>query len=181
LPKTKVTGEPKDGYLVRIELDEQSDRLVANAKIREYINPDTSSLKVKDRVKAVIYKSTNLGYSCIINGQFDGLLYRDESFSLKVGDEKTLFIKNIREDGKLDLIIDKDEKLDEQKEIVLKKLRAKMGYLPFTYKSDSDEISRYFGISKKAFKRVLTELIEDKKIELKDDGIYKYRQDAKEN
>jgi predicted RNA-binding protein (virulence factor B family) len=43
--------------------------------------------------------------------------------------------------------------------------------LPFTYKSDADDIKKVFGMSKKNFKRTLTELIEEKKIELLDSSI----------
>ena len=50
-------------------------------------------------------------------------------------------------------------------------LKEADGTLPFTYKSDADEIKKVFGMSKKNFKRTLTELIEAKKIQLLDDAI----------
>ena len=50
-------------------------------------------------------------------------------------------------------------------------LKEADGTLPFTYKSDADEIKKTFEMSKKNFKRTLTELIESKKIELLEDSI----------
>lgn len=50
-------------------------------------------------------------------------------------------------------------------------LKEGEGTLPFTYKSDADEIKKTFEMSKKNFKRTLTELIESKKIQLTDDSI----------
>jgi uncharacterized membrane protein len=44
-----------------------------------------------------------------------------------------------------------------------------VGY--FTYKSDAEDIKKKFGLSKKNFKRTLTELIESKKIVLLDSSI----------
>ncbi|MCB4780327.1 MAG: hypothetical protein LGB62_03845 [Sulfurovum sp.] len=43
--------------------------------------------------------------------------------------------------------------------------------MPFTYKSDAEEIAKVFGLSKKNFKRTLTALIEAEKIELLEDAI----------
>jgi predicted RNA-binding protein (virulence factor B family) len=54
---------------------------------------------------------------------------------------------------------------------VLQLLKEADGSLPFTYKSDADDIKKVFGMSKKNFKRTLTELIEKKKIELLSNSI----------
>jgi len=53
----------------------------------------------------------------------------------------------------------------------MQKLRDAGGEMPFTYKSDAEEIKKVFGLSKKNYKRTLTELIEAKKIVLLDSAI----------
>ena len=80
----------------------------------------------------------------------------------------------MRKDYKLDLSlqpIGKQAKISEAEGIILQLLKEADGTLPFTYKSDADEIKKVFGMSKKNFKRTLTELIEAKKIQLLDDAI----------
>ena len=54
---------------------------------------------------------------------------------------------------------------------ILQLLKEANGTIPFTYKSDAEEIKKIFGMSKKNFKRTLTELIESKKIKLNEDSI----------
>jgi len=61
--------------------------------------------------------------------------------------------------------------LNQAQATVLQFLKEADGTLPFTYKSDAEEIKKVFGMSKKNFKRTLTELIESKKIELLEDSI----------
>ena len=45
--------------------------------------------------------------------------------------------------------------------------------LPYNYKTDADTIKELFGISKKAYKRALTKLVEDNIIKLDDEGMSK--------
>ena len=44
--------------------------------------------------------------------------------------------------------------------------------MPYNYKSDAELIKDIFSLSKKAFKRSLTTLVDSGKIEVKDTGIY---------
>jgi len=44
--------------------------------------------------------------------------------------------------------------------------------MPYNYKSDADTIKKVFHLSKKSYKRALTELLNSNKIEVKDTGIY---------
>ena len=67
--------------------------------------------------------------------------------------------------------IGKQASIGEAEGTILQLLKEAEGSLPFTYKSDADEIKKVFNMSKKSFKRTLTELIEKKEIELLDDSI----------
>jgi predicted RNA-binding protein (virulence factor B family) len=44
--------------------------------------------------------------------------------------------------------------------------------LPYNYKSDPALIQKEFALSKKNFKSALTELVDSKKITIKENGIY---------
>ena len=103
------------------------------------------------------------------------MLFSNEIFEeIRIGDRKKVYIKNVRKDFKLDLSlqpIGKKAALSQAQGIILQLLKEADGTLPFTYKSDAEEIKKVFGMSKKNFKRTLTELIESKKIELCEDSI----------
>ncbi len=162
-------------YLLRVCLDEQTGRLYGTQKIGKYLNRDMSGLHQNKMLDAIILAKTPLGFKVVADNQYEGMLFTNEIFEeLRIGDRKKVYIKNVRKDYKLDLSlqpIGKQAKISEAEGIILQLLKEADGTLPFTYKSDADEIKKVFGMSKKNFKRTLTELIEAKKIQLLDDAI----------
>lgn len=131
-------------------------------------------LKENDKVDLVIGMRTDLGYTVLINEQYEGLLYANEVFTeLEEGMRTVGFIKKIREDEKIDVslrpqgfrnVIDKDV------ETVLEKLKEK-GFLLLTDKSSPESIKFHLQMSKKAFKKAIGSLYKQKLIELKEDKI----------
>ena len=94
--------------------------------------------------------------------------------NIKVGDRKKVYIKSVRKDFKLDLSlqpIGKQAKIGEAEGTIMQLIKEADGEMPFTYKSDAEEIKKVFGLSKKNYKRTLTELIESKKIILTESSI----------
>ena len=162
-------------YLLRICLDEQTGRLYGTQKIGKYFNRDMKGLHQNKELDAIVLAKTPLGYKVVADNQYEGMLFDNEIFEeIRVGDRKKVYIKKVRKDSKLDLSlqpIGEKAKLNLSEGIVLQLLKESDGTLPFTYKSDADEIKKVFGMSKKNFKRTLTELIESKKIELLEDSI----------
>ncbi len=162
-------------YILRVCLDEQSNRLYATQKIGKYFSRDTKSLHPNQEVDMLILAKTPLGYKVIADSLYEGMLFDNEIFEeLKKGDRKKGYIKNIRKDGKLDISlqpIGKKAKTNSAKESVLEVLQSRGGEVEFTYKSDATQIKNLFGLSKKNYKRALTELIDSKEIELLSDSI----------
>ena len=162
-------------YLLRVCLDEQTGRLYGTQKIGKYFNRDMSGLHQNKMLDAIVLAKTPLGFKVVADNQYEGMLFTNEIFEeLRIGDRKKVYIKNVRKDYKLDLSlqpIGKQAKISEAEGIILQLLKEADGTLPFTYKSDADEIKKVFGMSKKNFKRTLTELIEAKKIQLLDNAI----------
>ena len=162
-------------YILRVCLDQQSNRLYATQKIGKYFSRDTKSLTPNQEVDMLILAKTPLGYKVIADSLYEGMLFDNEIFEeLKKGDRKKGFIKNIRKDGKLDISlqpIGKKAKTNSAKESVLEVLQSRGGEVEFTYKSDATQIKNLFGLSKKNYKRALTELIDSKEIELLSDSI----------
>lgn len=162
-------------YLLRVCLDEQTGRLFATQKIGKYLNRDMKGLHQNKVLDAIILARTPLGFKVVADNQYEGMLFTNEIFEdIRVGDRKKVYIKSVRKDFKLDLSlqpIGKQAKISEGEGMILQLLKEANGTLPFTYKSATEDIKKVFGMSKKNFKRTLTELIESKQIQLLDDSI----------
>lgn len=162
-------------YILRVCLDEKSDRLYATQKIGKYFSRDTQGLSPNQEMELLIIAKTPLGYKVVADSLYEGMLFDNEIFEeVKKGDRKKGYIKTIRKDGKLDLSlrpIGKKANTHSAQEVVLQILKARDGKIPLTYKSDAEQIQKIFGLSKKAYKRALTNLIESKKIVLHSDSI----------
>jgi len=160
--------------VVRIVEDVDGDRLYATEKIKEFLDPDVSTLVRNQRVDLMVLKETELGYKVLIDEKYEGLVFHNRVFkTIRVGDKMVGYIDLVRRDGKVDVVLQpigaKSLKIANEK--VLEVLRKNGGKLSFTYKSDAEEIKRVFEVSKKVYKRALTELIEAKLISLNSDSI----------
>ena len=111
----------------------------------------------------------------MVNEKYEGLIYHNEIFeNIIIGQEKVAFAKKIRDDGTIDLTLRKagSKKEGSSADKILQLLKENNGILPYNYKSDAELIKNIFGMSKKEFKLSLTKLQNDKKIDIKETGIY---------
>ncbi len=165
-----------DKRLFYLTLDEQTNRLIASQKIGKYLNGDIKSLSKNQKVSLLIMAPTPLGYKVLIDKQYEGMLYKNEIFEpIMIGDKKEGFIKELRPDGKIDVSLQAigKEATDNATDKIEALLAQHGGILAFNYKSDATEIQKLFGLSKKAYKRALTTLINAKKIVLDEKGMKK--------
>ena len=171
VPKNRQKGTYNIGSykVLQMKFDEITSRLIASEKY--ILQEEPKNLKQGDEVEIILYSKTPLGFKVIVNNSYEGMIFHSEIFeNLKIGDKKRAYIKNLREDKKLDISLQKiGEKVDSNK--VLEILKANGGVLNFTYKSDAEDIKNMFAMSKKAFKATLTKLIDEKKINLENDRI----------
>jgi predicted RNA-binding protein (virulence factor B family) len=162
-------------YLLRVCLDEKTGRLYGTQKIGKYLNRDMKGLHPNKRLDAIVLAKTPMGYKVVADNQYEGMLFANEIFEpLRVGDRREVYIKQVRKDGKLDLSLQPigiKAKRDIAKNKVMQLLKGAGGEMQFTYKSDAKEIQRSFGLSKKDFKRALTQLIENGQIVLQEASI----------
>ena len=133
-------------------------------------------LKEGDKVNLVIETETSLGYTVLINEEYDGLLFRSEVFQeLEENMEITGYIKNIREDGKIDVSLRPQgfrNVIGSDVEKVLAKLKnSREGFLLITDKSSPDSIRFHMKMSKKAFKKAVGNLYKQKLIVIEEDRI----------
>ncbi len=176
VPKNRQSSSFNVGgrKVLRVIEDEKTQRLIGTEKFSQFFSKDINNLVKNDEVKILLYSKTPLGYKVIVNNLYDGMIFHTEIFeNINIGDVKKAYVKNVREDGKLDLSLQKigQKKGDDNSEKVLSILKDNSGKLNFTYKSDAEEIKNMFGISKKAFKAALTKLIDEEKILLEENSI----------
>ncbi len=162
-------------YLVYLYLDEDSERLAASARITRFLNNRELTVKEGDEVEVLIWEPTDLGMNVIVNQQYKGLIYYNELHAqVQPGDTRRGYISKIREDNKLDVVLQKPgyENIEPSIEKILQVLRTRGGYLPLTDKSEPNEIAKLLEMSKKTFKKAIGSLYKQRLVRLEDDGVY---------
>jgi predicted RNA-binding protein (virulence factor B family) len=162
-------------YAVFLYLDQETDRLVASCKVNRYFEKENIDLQIGQEVDLLIFEETDLGLNAVINNKYKGLIYENEIFQrIKIGTRTKGFIKNLRDDNRVDLSLQKQgyANVEPNAERILEKLNANNGYLDVTDKSDSNYIMYQLEMSKKTFKKAVGALYRQKIIRIEDDGIY---------
>jgi predicted RNA-binding protein (virulence factor B family) len=176
VPKSKQLAGMHEGaeYLVKLYIDEQTGRVAATEKIESLLSNDDLTVKEMDIVDLLVYRQSELGYVMIINNQHTGLLHTNEIFTnLNIGDKMQGFVKTIRPDNKIDVVLGKPgyQKVEDESGKILRLLSENHGYLPFHDKSGPQEIYDFFGMSKKTFKMTTGNLYKKQKIAFTKTGI----------
>jgi predicted RNA-binding protein (virulence factor B family) len=163
-----------DKVIVKVLIDDMTERIIGSSKLDKYLDQVPPSFETDQEVGLMVYSKTDLGYKVIINNEFWGLLYENEVFKpIQRGDFITGYIKNVREDDKIDVYLQKAGywNIDAVTQSVLDKLKSQAGYMEVTDKSSPDTIKHIFGISKKSFKKAIGSLYKEKIIVLEEKGI----------
>ncbi len=166
-------------YVVYVYIDELTDRIAASAKVENFTEKDTSGLQEGQEVELLVSGRSPLGYKVIINNRYLGLAYEEETFkTLAIGDRTTGYIKTVRDDGKVDVVLEKPGygSIEPNAEKILRLLEMNEGYINLTDKSDPNEISVRLQMSKKTFKKAIGALYKQRVISLEPDGIRLTRQ-----
>lgn len=161
-------------YVVHAHLDDESYRIVASAKVDRYLSKEKAPYEFGQEVDVLIWQKTDLGFKAIIENQYSGLLYESEIFQpLHTGMTMKAYVKQVREDGKIDLILQKpgQGKVEDFSEILLEYIRNNGGRTTLNDKSPAEEIYDTFGVSKKTFKKAVGDLYKKHLILLQKDGI----------
>jgi uncharacterized protein len=130
--------------------------------------------KEGEEVMLLVEAFTDLGVKVIIDGRYEGLLYKSDVFrKLSVGEQLEGYIKKIRDDNKIDVTLRKGglDDIKEARETILAWLKEHDGFLPLSDKSSPEMIRETLQMSKKLFKKAVGGLYKDKIIEVQQDGI----------
>lgn len=176
LPFSEQTHDIEIGQdvLVFIYLD-KTFRISASMRVHRHLEQKPIEYKVGEKVEIIISGQARLGYKALINESHWGLLYANEVFKeLQDGQKMSAFVKAVREDGKVDLILQQAGHKAAQQDIgekILSMLQTKDGFLPITDKTTPEMIYDLFGVSKKKYKIALGGLYKKRLITVEDDGI----------
>ncbi|MCM1075727.1 MAG: S1-like domain-containing RNA-binding protein [Bacteroides sp.] len=161
--------------LVYVYLDNATGRVVASAKIDKFLGNRYPDYKLGTKVEALIYKRTDLGYKAIVDNLFHGMVYESELYKpLEIGKEISAYIKHVRDDGKIDLVLSggNDGRVEVLMKLIVERLKEQPGYfLPISDAASPETIRATFQCSKKDFKKAIGHLYRDRKIVISDGGI----------
>lgn len=166
--------EAGKSYVVFVYVDEETDRLVASAKLSRFIERDDIDIQDGDIVDLLIYSETDLGFNAIVNNLYSGLIYKNEIYeAIRVGDTMKGYVKHVREDNKIDLSLQKSgfELVDDVKWRILNLMKQNGGFLALSDNSSPEEIKSTLQISKKAFKKAIGALYRERLVKLTNDGV----------
>lgn len=175
LPYKEQTAKVEEGDQVLITLyTDKSNRLCATMKVYELLSTD-SCYKKDDAVTGIVYDMIDtFGVFVAVDNKYSAMIPKNELFpSIKIGDTIKARVTSVREDGKLNLSLREKSHLqiDADAELILTKLKASGGYLPYHDGSSPDEIKKEFKLSKNAFKRAIGKLFKAGTITITEDGI----------
>jgi len=176
LPYKEQTARVQEGdeVLVAIYVD-KSNRLAATMKVYRYLQRGRSYRR-DDVVRGTVYEiREDMGAFVAVDDHISALIPKREIYrEIKVGDVVTARVCDVKEDGKMDLSIREKAYLQIGKdaEKLVKLIESYDGVLPFTDKADPEVIRRETGMSKSEFKRAVGNLLKNKKIVIKPNGIW---------
>ncbi|MBR1882865.1 MAG: GntR family transcriptional regulator [Muribaculaceae bacterium] len=156
-------------YVVRVYLDEVTQRIVASAKLDRFIDDAKPQYIYRQKVDVLVVQRIEPGYRVIVDNRYWGIIYQNEIYcDVNIGEHHMGFVKHIRPDRKIDVTLCKIEKLrvDDIARNITDYLKEHDGTMTLNDKSEPDEIMRVFRCSKKDFKKALGLLYKQQKVTL---------------
>lgn len=171
----KVKMAEDEFYVVYIYLDKKTGRLVASSRLEKFFITDNVPLEVAQEVHLMIAEESPLGFTCIINGKYKGLVYHNDIHTeVHIGDAMTGYVRNIREDKLIDISFQKSgfRNVLDSTDLVMEYLAQHNGVMHLHDKSTPEEISVRLSMSKATFKKAIGILYRQRKVLIKPDGVY---------
>ncbi len=162
-----------NSYVVYLFLDPQK-RIIGSSKLYKFLDERAKNMAPGEQVDLLIVAETELGFKAVINGTHLGLLYRDEVFQpLRPGDRTRGYIKTIREDRKINLALQRQNKQlrEDLTDRILAFLKNNAGTSTLTDYSPPEAIYKQYGVSKGNYKKALGALYKQRLISVSKDKI----------
>ena len=167
----RVRMQAGRSYIVYVHIDPSSERIVASAKLDRFLNKTYPDYYHRQKVDVLIVQQLEIGYRIIVEGKHWGMIYNNELYQqVNVGEHHMGFVKQVRDDGKIDVTLAKIEKMriDDVADEILNYLQENGGTMTLSDKSSPEDILNTFNCSKKDFKKALGLLYKQHKVTLGD-------------
>lgn len=176
IPFSEQRGRLSAGQMVLVYVytDKASGRIVGTTKFNKWLDKTPARYTCNQQVDLLVAERSDFGMKVIINGAHWGMLFQSDIFGkVFIGKKLKGNIKQVREDGKIDVSLQKVGvgKLDDLSEKILEKLSRHDGFLPLNDHSSPDAIFREFRTSKGTFKKSIGALYKQGRIVIEHDGI----------
>jgi predicted RNA-binding protein (virulence factor B family) len=176
LPFREQTSPVQVGQdvVVRIYLDDKSQRIVASMKLDTDSAPEPPNYRAGQQVEFLISEKTPLGYKALVEGVHPGLLYHEGiSVPVAIGQKLKGFVRALRPDGKIDLSLDQAgyQRVAPLALRIVQALQRNGGRLGLDDDSPPEAIRQALGVSKKAFKQAVGTLYKARRIRFAKPGI----------
>lgn len=162
-----------DKCVVYAYFDHESKRIVGSTKLNKYVGNKIPKYNVNDTVDLLAVQKTDLGFKVIVDNLFWGLIYNNDLFDpIYPGDRLQGYVKNIRDDGKVDVTIrGSGDRVFSLVDRISGYLSDNGGKMPLTDSSSPEDIKEVFQCSKKDFKKALGFLYKRGRIDINDDSV----------
>jgi predicted RNA-binding protein (virulence factor B family) len=154
-------------YTVYLFVDESTDRIAASTRLEDHLSLDGAGFSPRQAVDCLIYGKSDLGFKAVVDNSHLGQFFESETFHpLHFGESVKAYIKQVRKDGKIDLMLQLPSYLERDRlsDAIVEHLRQNDGISKMTDKSPPEDIYRTFGVSKASYKKALGQLYKLRRI-----------------
>ncbi|MBM7693391.1 putative RNA-binding protein (virulence factor B family) [Peribacillus deserti] len=161
--------EPGDRLYVSLKTDSRGrlfGKLATEDVMGSITNKALFTMENKD-IKGTVYRLLKVGSFIITEEGYRGFIHESErKREPRLGQMVEGRVIEVKEDGSLNisLLPRKQEKMDEDAEVLWEYLMSRNGAMPFSDKSLPEDIQSKFGLSKASFKRALGKLMKEQKV-----------------
>ena len=135
--------ETGKSYVVRLYLDEKTDRIVATTYLNRFLRENDPQLTAGDEVNILVCDEAMQGFKVIVENKYWGMIFKNQIFTdIQTGQKLKAYVKNVRDDGKIDVTLQQPgyKEILSAEEKILKLLTENGGHSDLCDKSLPDEI-----------------------------------------
>ena len=187
MPFAVIRGRLRKGDKVWVKLyRDKSDRLAVTMEVEDDLRQaarPADGIAIGDIVTGSVYNFTEEGAFLFTTERHIAFLHTSEMVERpKVGEEITVRITFIRDDGRLNVSMRpvKEEAMDQDAAGLLNYLESRGGKMPYSDDTAPEIIREKFNLSKSAFKRSIGRLLRSRLIEQRDGWTFLIDQQPKE-
>lgn len=159
---------------IRLIRDEEQNRLIASMRWKKDTLPAGEEYFKGRKVDILVMEPAEKGFVVLVDHFYLGMVYDNQTFiPLKTGQKHSGYVNKLREDGRLDILIQKPgyRETDQAADRILTKLKQS-GKLKLGDKSPADLIYSELGMSKKVFKKAIGQLYKQKRIDMNEHAVW---------